>query len=52
MPKEDLYIQLEAYEDQVRYQTDIEENAKIDYISRIADENERTEDYIEALYLA
>ena len=52
MSKEDLYIQLEAYEDQLRYQTDIEENAKIDYISRVADENEKTEDYIEALYLA
>lgn len=52
MSREDLYVQIEAYEDQIRYQTDIEENAKIEYISRVADENERTEDYIEALYLA
>ena len=46
-----LYVQLEACEKEREDQVELESNAKAEYISRVAFENESTADYIEALYL-
>lgn len=51
MSKDEAYVQLEAREKDREDQVELETNAKAEYISMIASENERTEDYIEALYL-
>ena len=51
MPSGDLYIQIDTYEREREDQVEMESSAKIEYIQRIAEENEKTEDFIEALYL-
>lgn len=51
MPLEDLYFQLDIIEKEHEDQVALEESAKVEYIQRIASENESTEDFIEALYL-
>ena len=51
MSRDEAYIQLEAREKDREDQVEMETNAKAEYISMIASENEKTEDYIEALYL-
>lgn len=51
MSKDDVYVQLEAREKDREDQVELETNAKADYISMVAAENDNLEDYIEALYL-
>lgn len=52
MSRDELYFQLDAYEKLREDQVELEMNAKMEHISQVASENESTEDYIEALYLA
>lgn len=47
----DLYVQIDTCEREREDQVDIETSAKVEYIQRIAEEHEKTEDFIEALYL-
>lgn len=51
MDKNDLYSQLDFSEKQ--YEDEVEDNTnnKIEYINRVFAENEKIEDYVEALYL-
>ena len=51
MPLSDLYFQIDICEKEREDQIELETSAKIEYIQRIANENEKTEDFIEALYL-
>ena len=51
MPTSDLYFQIDTCEREREDQVETETSAKIEYIQRIAEENEKTEDFIEALYL-
>ena len=51
MPLGDLYLQIEVNEREREDQVDMESSAKIEYIQKVAEENEKTEDFIEALYL-
>ena len=51
MPLEDLYFQLDVIEKENEDQVEMEETAKVEYIQRVASENENTVDFIEALYL-
>ena len=51
MPKGLLHMQLEASEKEQEDQVEMETSAKVEYIQKIAEENEKTEDFIEALYL-
>ena len=51
MPKSLLYTQLEMVEREQEDQVEMETSAKVEYIQQIANENEKTEDFIEALYL-
>ena len=51
MPLGDLYFQIDVCEREREDQVDMETSAKAEYIQRIAEENEKTEDFIEALYL-
>ena len=51
MSKDILYSQLELYKKEQENLIETSENAKVEHISKVAFENERTEDYIEALYL-
>ena len=51
MPLTNLYFQIDLYEKEREDQVELETSAKADYIQRIAEENEKTEDFIEALYL-
>lgn len=51
MPLSDLYFQIEISEKEREDQVDMETSAKVEYIQKIAEENEATEDFIEALYL-
>ena len=51
MPKGLLHMQLEASEKEQEDQVEMETSAKVEYIQKIAEENESTEDFIEALYL-
>lgn len=51
MPLSDLYLQIDVCEQEREDQVELETSTKVEYIQRIASENERTEDFIEALYL-
>ncbi len=51
MPKSLLHMQLAASEKEQEDQVEMETSAKVDYIQQVAYENEKTEDFIEALYL-
>lgn len=51
MPLSDLYFQIDTCEREREDQVETESSAKLEYIQRIAEENEKTEDFIEALYL-
>ena len=51
MPLSELYMQLDVLEKEREDQVALETSAKVEYIQRIAAENESVEDFIEALYL-
>lgn len=51
MPLNELYMQLDALEKEREDQVALETSAKVEYIQRVAAENESVEDFIEALYL-
>ena len=51
MPLSNLYFQIDNYEKEHEDQVEMETSAKVEYIQKIAEENEKTEDFIEALYL-
>lgn len=51
MPLGDLYFQIDVSEKEREDQVDMETSAKVEYIQQIAEANESTEDFIEALYL-